>query len=71
MTSTAIRLIARQPLPTFFLSAANFRALDEVTRGARAASFTAAPCGPEDATVLATWLDMALHDPGADADRGS
>ena len=69
MTSTAIRLIARHPLPTFFLPAAAFQALDEATRGAREASMALAPCGPEEATVLATWLNMTLHDPGAEADR--
>ena len=30
-----------------------------------------APCGHAEATVLATWLDMALHDPGAEADRAA
>src|SRR5262245_54423764 len=69
MTSTSIRLVARHPLPIFFLPAAAFQALDEATRDARTESFAAAPCGPEEATVLATWLDMALHDAGAEADR--
>ena len=64
-----IRLHARHPLPPFILPAAAFAALDAATREARIVSFAVSPCGTEESTVLAVWLDAALNDDGAEADR--
>src|SRR4051794_30705735 len=72
MTST-VRLHARNPIPPFVppfvLPSAAFQSLDAATRSARLLSFAASPCGAEESTVLAVWLDAALNDPGAEADR--
>jgi len=67
--SSIIRLHARHRLPPFTLPAAAFNALDAATRQARIVSFTVSPCGEEESTVLAVWLDAALNDDGTEADR--
>ena len=64
-----IRLHARHPLPPFTMPAAAFEALDAATREARIVSFAVSPCGAEESTVLAVWLDAALNDDGTEADR--
>ena len=67
--SSTVRLHARHLLPLFTLPAAAFAALDAATREARVVSFAVSPCGEEESTVLAVWLDAALHDDGTEADR--
>jgi hypothetical protein len=64
-----VRLIARHAVPPFVLPSAAFDALDPLARAARVASFAASPCGAEESTVLAVWLDATMNDPGAQADR--
>jgi len=68
-TMNAIRLHARHPIPPFNHPTAAFEALDAATRDARVASFAVSPCGAEESTVLAVWLNAALNDAGAEADR--
>jgi len=68
-TSSTVRLHAQHPIPPFTLPAAAFQALDRATREARIVSFAVSPCGAEESTVLAVWLDAALNDVGTEADR--
>ena len=67
--SNTVRQHARNPIPPFALPAAAFAALDAATRPARIVSFAVSPCGAEESTVLAVWLDAALNDDGTEADR--
>jgi hypothetical protein len=61
-----VRLIPRRPVPPFALPSAAFTALDSAARAARVASFAESPCGAEESTVLAVWLDATPNDPEAD-----
>ena len=68
-STSNVRLHAQQPIPPFALPTAAFDALDNATREARIVSFAVSPCGTEESTVLAVWLDAALNDDGTEADR--
>src|SRR5205807_522523 len=68
-TTADVRLLASRPLPPFSLPSAAWGALDALARSARVASFAESPCGAEEVTVLAVWLDTVLNDDGAEAER--
>ena len=68
-STSNVRLHAQQPIPPFILPASAFLALDAATHEARIVSFAVSPCGAEESTVLAVWLDAALNDDGTEADR--
>jgi len=67
--NNTVRLHDRHPIPPFTLPPAAFDALDAATGQARIVSFAVSPCGAEESTVLAVWLDAALNDDGTEADR--
>lgn len=68
-SGSTIRLHARHRLPPFTMPTAAFETLDAATREARIVLFAVSPCGAEESTVLAVWLDAALNDAGVEADR--
>jgi hypothetical protein len=70
MPDTAtVRLCAFGQVPSFVLPQVAFDALDRLAGAARAIPFRRSPCSAEEATVLATWLDALLNDPGDKAER--